>query len=262
MLRIRSILLAGLLLLAGAAGCEMRRGAERFGKTFYLGGASNIDAFSSEVPDALRAAGYRGDVEAFIWTISFNPLLDQLLIINAKTRAELLARQIDKYQERYPDNHVDLIALSAGTGVAIWALEDLAPQTRVRNVILLASSLSHDYDVSKALRHVDGRIYVFHSRYDAVLAAVLAVGTIDGKHGVESIGQVGLAIPPGAKDKIVNTAWSERYLRYGWAGGHTDCVNGSFVRHVLAPLIVERPAEPAAVAESPPRGESAVLATH
>ena len=45
------------------AGCQMRGAAEPFGKTFYLGGASNIDVLTSGVPDGLRQAGYRGDVQ-------------------------------------------------------------------------------------------------------------------------------------------------------------------------------------------------------
>lgn len=48
--------------LAGA-GCKKRGAAEPFGKTFYLGGASNVDVFSSGVPEGLRQAGYRGDVQ-------------------------------------------------------------------------------------------------------------------------------------------------------------------------------------------------------
>jgi hypothetical protein len=223
--------------LAGA-GCQRRGEAEPFGKTFYLGGASNLDVFSSGVPGGLRDAGYRGDVQTFIWTISLNPLLDQLLTINAKARAGLLAREMASYHRRYPQNDINVIALSAGTGVAVWAIEKLDADTRVNNLILLGSSLSHDYDVSKALKHMDGRIYVYHSSHDSVLSAVKVIGTIDGKRLVDSVGQVGLDVPPGASERIVNTGWSRSFLRYGWAGGHTDCTNQTFVRHVLAPLVI------------------------
>ncbi len=256
----RGILIAALLPPA-LAGCQKRGEAEPFGKTFYVGGSSNLDVFTSGVPGGLRDAGYRGDVESFIWTISFNPLIDQLLTINARTRASALASQIKNYQRRYPDRPVNIIALSAGTGVAVWSLERLDPDTRIDNLILLASSLSAEYDIRKALRHVTGKIYVFHSSQDAVLEAVKIIGTIDGKHGVASIGQVGLRGPGGRGDQVVNTAWSRKYMRYGWAGGHTDCTNARFVKHILGPIIVTGP--PTQTAEGTPRDrDRPLVATH
>lgn len=249
-----------LTIALSGAGCQMRGAAEPFGKTFYLGGASNIDLLTSGVPDGLRQAGYRGDVQIFIWTISFNPLVDQLLTVNAQARAGLLARQIDDYHKRYPHNDINVIALSAGTGVAVWAIEKLDEDTRIDNLILLGSSLSHNYDVRKALRHVRGRIYVYHSPHDMVLETVRIVGTVDGKRGVDSVGQVGLAVPPEAAGRIVNTGWSRQYLRYGWAGGHTDCTNARFVRHVLGPLIVPEPVGPVAANTARP-SVSTVAAT-
>ncbi len=233
-------------LLSAGAGCQKRGEAEPFGKTFYVGGASNFDAFSNGVPDGLREAGYRGHVQTFIWTMSFNPLLDQLVTVNAKARAGLLAREIEDYYKRYPNNQVNMIALSAGTGVAVWALEKLPSNVRINNLVLLGSSLSHDYDVTDALRHIDGKIYVFHSTQDAVLAAVRFYGTIDGERGVDSAGQVGLRVPPGAEDRIVNTGWSRKYMRFGWAGGHTDCISSRFIRHVVSPLIKDNTQGPAA----------------
>ncbi len=250
------VLLATTIVLA-ASGCGPIRGAaEPFGKTFYVGGASNIDAFGSGVPEGLRQAGYRGDVENFIWTISFNPLIDQLVTVNAKTRAQLLSHEIERYHRRYPENEINVIALSAGTGVAVWAIEKL-DNARVHNLVLLGSSLSHDYDVSQALDHIKGKIHVYYSPHDTVLEAVRLVGTIDGKRGVDSVGQVGLAKPPKAGDRVVNTAWSRKYMRFGWAGGHTDCTNSQFIQHVVAPAILspanatqmaarQRPADPAA----------------
>jgi hypothetical protein len=248
------------VILAVGSGCELRGKAEPFGKTFYVGGASNLDAFGGGVPDGLRQAGYRGDVENFIWTISFNPLIDQLVTINARARAGLLAGEIERYHRRYPQNDINIIALSAGTGVAVWAIEDLK-SARVDNLVLLGSSLSHDYDIRRAMAHLAGNIYVYHSPHDAVLDAVLIVGTIDGKRGVQSVGQVGLKKPPEAADRIINTPWSRQFMRYGWAGGHTDCVNSTFIRDVVAPLILPEPqAQPRAVASRPPTNHRVALA--
>ena len=221
-----------------AAGCQSGGFAERYGKTFYLDGAGNWGNGGTEVANGLRAAGYQGDVEEYVWTTSFNPLVDQLNIIAAKVRSAALARKIQAYRKRYPDNPVNIVALSAGTGVATWAVEQVDDKSKIDNLILLGSSLSHDYDMTKALSHMTGSIYVYHSPHDCVLESVRVIGTIDGKRGVDSVGLVGLTPPEGLEHRVINTAWSRDWLRYGWTGAHSDCTNASFVRRELAPHIL------------------------
>lgn len=230
-LRTTAILIASLILLGG---CQSRSAAEKFGKTFYLDGAGNWGFGASEVPNGLKEAGYVGDVELYIWTSSFNPLIDQLNIGGAKIRAAILSDKIARYIEKYPDNRINVIALSAGTGVATWAIEGLKEGQQIDNLVLLGSSLSWDYDMTRAMRHMRGKIYVYHSAHDSVLETVKVIGTIDGKRGVNSIGQVGLKPPAGMADRVVNTAWDRSWMRLGWAGAHTDCTNEKFVRYEIA----------------------------
>ncbi len=232
-------LLLSLLVLTG---CETTSGdgkASAFGKTFYLDGAGNWGFGASEVPQGLRDAGYRGNVEIYIWTTSFTPLIDQWNIPAAKLRASALARRIKQYRKKYPDNELNIIALSAGTGVAIWAVEELDQDTHINNLILLGSSLSHDYDAAKALTNMDGKIYTYHSPHDLILEGVRVFGTIDGKRGVDSAGLVGLKPPPGMQQRVKNIEWSRRYAQYGWTGSHTDCTTRKFVRSILAKHVVE-----------------------
>ncbi len=236
-------LVIGLVAAALCSGCAARGAAERFGKTFYLDGAGNWGFGSSDVPEGLRQAGYHGDVEVFMWTISFNPLVDQLATGNARLRSAILADKIKDYARRHPDCEINVIALSAGTGVAVWAIEQLDGKARVNNLILLGSSLSSTYDMRKALRHVDGKVVAYHSPHDNVLEAVRVVGTIDGKRGVDSVGQVGLHPPGGPYPQIVNIGWSRKYLPLGWAGAHTDCTNQVFVRRELSRHLVRETEE-------------------
>ncbi len=224
-----------LALAAALAGCAgPPRPAERFGKTFYLDGAGNWGFGASTVPAGLQQAGYRGDVEIYIWTTSLNPLIDQLNIVGAKIRAAALSNRIKRYRREYPQNQLNVIALSAGTGVAVWAVEGLEPDTEINNLVLLGSSLSHDYDVRKALRNMTGNIYVYHSPHDAILAGVTVIGTIDGKRGVHPAGLVGLDPPPGLGRRVINIPWHRKYITYGWTGSHTDCTTESFIRRVIA----------------------------
>jgi pimeloyl-ACP methyl ester carboxylesterase len=236
-------LLVGFVAAGLCAGCEKRGAAERFGKTFYLDGAGNWGFGASDVPEGLRQAGYHGDVEVFMWTISFNPLVDQLVTGNARLRSAILANKIKEYARRHPDREINVIALSAGTGVAVWAVEQLDGKARVNNLILLGSSLSSTYDMRKALRHIDGNVVAYYSPHDNVLDAVRVVGTIDGKRGVDSIGQVGLHPPGGPFPQIVNIGWSRKYLPLGWAGAHTDCTNQLFVRRELSRHLIKQAEE-------------------
>ncbi len=178
--------------------------------------------------------------------------------VNAFVGALRLAGIIQDYCDRYPQGDVNVVGLSAGTGVAIWALEHLGPKYQVNNVVLLGSSLSSDYDVSKALKHVKGKIYCYYSENDAVLAGPMKVfGTIDAQFGKDGAGAVGLH-PPRAADRsrVVNIAWKREYARYGYYGGHTDSTSPAFVRQYLAKHLIAserpptdtRPANPLATA--------------
>ncbi|MCG3127200.1 MAG: hypothetical protein CHACPFDD_02058 [Phycisphaerae bacterium] len=226
-----------LLFSSGCAATFSERA--RNGITFYCPGAGNTDFGDVGLREGLEQAGYRGEVAAFIWTISFNVALDQTLRFNAHLRAHELARLIREYRRQNPDQICNLVGLSAGTGVAIWALEQLPDGVQVDNVVLLGSSLSHDYDVSRAAAHVAGKIYVYYSPHDAILAGPMKVfGTIDGKFGVDGAGSVGLHSPRAAS-KIVNNPWRPNYQSLGYYGGHVDGTSPRFVRAVLAKHLLQ-----------------------
>jgi hypothetical protein len=128
--------------------------------------------------------------------------------------------------------------LSAGTGVGIWAIESIKPPFKINNFVMLGSSLSSRYDTRKALSNLKGRIYVYHSSTDPVLAGpVRVLGTIDGTFD-DSAGLVGLRGAGRASGRIVNIGRTARHARDGWTGGHADCTNRRFVRKYLAQHIV------------------------
>jgi hypothetical protein len=223
------------------AGCQAPNAhREQFGKVYYIDGAGDWGFGASAVPRGLREAGFKGDVERFGWTRSFVPLVDHMNERAARSAANQLASRIEDYRRRHPHTPVHIIALSAGTGVAVWACEALDSRLAIDNVFLLGSSLSYNYDMSQALRRVRRHVYVYHSPRDAVLTTVQLVGTVDRKLGIKSAGQVGLHTPTDRYRKIINTPWSERWIQLGWNGGHTDCIGASFVRSEIALKIVPR----------------------
>lgn len=227
-----SCLFAGLFI----AGCSDPK--EQFGRTWYLDGAGNWGFGVLDVPAGLEQAGYRGAVTPHRWSLTFNPALDQTLRFIAKGSGESLGAEITSYLKRNPNADANIIALSAGTGVGMWAVENVKPPYKVNNYILLGSSLSSRYDTRKALRNMKGKMYVYYASSDPVLQGpVHAIGTIDGTFD-DAAGLVGLRGPGNSTGRIVNIPWSRKYTKYGWTGGHTDCVNRSFVYSVLSDQIV------------------------
>ncbi len=175
----RKLLLVGLLLATTAGGCVDPK--EKFGRTWYIDGAGNWGFGVLEVPIGLRKAGYRGQVSNHRWSLTMNPALDQTLRFIARGGGKALGREITAFLKRHPDADANIIALSAGTGVGIWAIENIKPPHKLNNFIMLGSSLSSRYDTRKALKRMRGNIYVYYARNDPVLRGpVRALGTIDG----------------------------------------------------------------------------------
>ena len=251
-------LLSCLALSATGCGTVSYSAKAENGITYYCPGAGNTDFGDAGLRRGLESAGYKGEVAAYIWTISFNVALDQTLRFNAKLKGQNLARIIESYIDKYPGKTVNLVGLSAGTGVAIWALENLKDGYNVDNVVLLSSSLWHRYDVGKAARHVKGKIYVYFSPNDAILAGPMKLfGTIDGVFAEDGAGAVGLHTKGGA-DKVVNTGWKSEWSSYGYLGGHTDSTSSAFVKAVLSRHLLSASA---AAAATPGAAPATVLAT-
>lgn len=239
--------------LLGAAGCRPAfTELARNGITIYVPGAGNVDFGDAGLREGLAAAGYKGQVASLTWTLTFNPALDQAVRIHARLAATELARLVESYVDRYPGRPINLVGLSAGTGIVIWALEDLKRGYMVDEVVLLASSLSCNYDVSKALTRIKGGLHNYYSEQDMVLAGPMKVfGTIDLKYGVDGAGAVGLK-PPRGGDRIVNVRWRPEFEKYGYFGGHTDATSPQFVRNFIARDLKVGSSGPGEAVASPP----------
>lgn len=223
--------------LAGGCGAP----AEKFGRTWYIDGAGNWGFGVVDVPVGLKEAGYKGHVSNYHWSLTMNPALDQTLRFIARASGSVLAAEITDFLKRHPEGDANIIALSAGTGVAIWAVEDLRPPYKVNNVILVGSSLSSRYDVRKALANMKGKIICYYASSDPVLQGpVRLLGTIDGSYD-DSAGLVGVRGPGAATGRIVNIGWNSRFSALGWTGGHADCTNKRFVRAEISKYIVAGP---------------------
>jgi hypothetical protein len=221
---------------------------------FYLGGAGAegpLPHSARGVRDGLRNAGYEGGGEAFSWQTGRGPVADEVAPVDYKRqKAAELAALITTHEQQYPGSDICVMGLSAGTSVAVFSVEALPATASVTAVVLLAGALSADYDMTKVLRRVRDKVYVFTSEKDAVLGLLVPlVGTADRQKGDErAVGLCGFELPAGAsdetcrlyQDKIVQIPWSEEFESAGNRGGHRDAVKPQFVQKYVAPLIMRQ----------------------
>lgn len=223
-----------------------------YGRTYFVGGAGPVGNLvgTVDVPRGLRQGGYRGSIEVFGWqSIVGGTLRDVMDRARNEKEARRLATRIRRYLDQYPGRRVNIIALSAGTGIATWALEALPPKYHVGSVVFLSSALSRRCDLRKALSRVDGQLYCFHSPRDPLLLYGLALtGSVDRESGtIGAAGVHGFEPPPDADDtardlyalKVRNRPHVPAYSEHGYHGWHTDCTSPAFIAHVVAPLLMD-----------------------
>ena len=216
------------------------------GITYYLGGAGPVGHVGSwDVPDGLAAGGYEGAVEVFPWQ-SMIHAADQINLEGNREKGIELTRRIQEYRRRYPKKQVNIIALSAGTGVATFALEYLPEGANINQVVYLGCSLSAHYDLTRALKRVNGGFYVIHSPYDRILRNVVwYTGTVDRRSASEGVAGLDGFLqpePPGPDtevqySKLLNVEYREEFSLTGYEGGHTDSTSKEFVSQYLAGVL-------------------------
>jgi pimeloyl-ACP methyl ester carboxylesterase len=208
----------------------------------HLPGIAGLRWIDREMLAGIKAGGYAGQVKSYDWT-GDDPGLPALRNrLRNEREARVVARKIRGLLSAEPTARVTLVGHSGGTGIAVWALEELPEDVFIDSLVLLAPALSPAYDLSKALRHVRGKAYVFTSEHDAIVlgAGTTVFGTIDGVK-TAAAGKVGFSRPEGADgeayEKLVQMPYVARWMKFHNIGDHIGCMSRSFARHVIAPLL-------------------------
>lgn len=243
------------LLISAAPGCQpiQYTSPDRYqqGLVVCLGGAGGISAEVDRIRRGLYTSRLEYAIESFEWSQG-DILKDQTDLKANRRQARRLARRIEAYCAEYPSQPVYLVGKSAGTGVVVWALEELDPNCRVNAAFLIASSLYRAYDLTDALAPLTNRMYILYSPADSVLAlAATTTGTVDRQHG-QCGGLKGFVLPdhPGPYTKAIYQAriaqrgWRLADIFQGHFGGHFGASNPEFVRRHIAPLIAPRNNQP------------------
>ncbi len=192
------------------------------------------------VARGLAAGGVHASIELFRWSTGWRGFLAIPALMShalMQRRGQRLAEKIVRYQQRYPDRPVDLIGYSCGAYVVLVALKSLPPDVTVRTAVLLAATVSPDYDLTVALRHISGRLVYVHSRGDWLINGLgpLLFGTADRKHALAA-GTVGFRRRPAddVTDRLIRVAYNRRFARSGYLGDHFTVASSGLARDHLA----------------------------
>jgi len=188
--------------------------------------------------------GFNGEFKIIDWP-GDNPGIGALVAydLNHK-RAQQIADVIAKRRADFPNSKIIFTSHSGGTGLAVWTLEDLPAGVNVDTLVMMASALSPNYDLSKALSHVNGHAFAFSSLSDIIVLSTgtKMFGTIDGVKG-DAAGRVGFIEPPGADPeqykKLVQYPFDPSWVEFHNIGDHIGGMSRSFATHILAPLVLQ-----------------------
>ncbi len=213
------------------------------GLVIVLPGIDGWAPYSQNACKALCGDSLDMAVELYDWTLPFGLLLNQCAVPLNRLAAAGLASRIVSYHKEYPNRAVFLVGHSGGTAIAVWAAEALPDGESVDRIVLLGSSLSPQYDLSKALRHSRLGIVSYYSGHDVAIlgAGTILMGTMDGQH-TEAAGKVGFH-PRGrrgvAYGGLIQVSWDPRMGAYGHDGGHFGYMAPRFMESRVRPWIME-----------------------
>jgi pimeloyl-ACP methyl ester carboxylesterase len=219
--------------------------AGQHGVVFAINGAGNLHATSTALENAVADAGLPLAVVEVEWSHGRGRFVaDQTDWRHAQDQGRRLASQIASYRQANPGRAVYLVAHSAGSGVALSAAAAVPPGS-LNRVILLAPSVSSDYDLRPALRGTRDGMDVFYSRRDvfSLGLGVALAGSCDGWRRCQAAGRVGFraeAETPedaGLYAKLKQYPWQRCQARFGNRGLHSGGHRPRFLHTFVLPLL-------------------------
>ena len=222
------------------------------GTILIICGINDVVLVRNGWPWGLRWAGLPHRIEAFPWQQGLWAALcfaDLWRTRHHRRSADRLAQRIREIRQEYPRAPLHLLAHSAGTGIAAYALEQLdsAAGETVTSAAFVASGLSPGYDLSPAIRACERGLFALGSRLDLLTLGLgtTLLGTVDRCHR-PAAGCVGFRAPsdPVAAAKFTQCFWTPNDLRQGWLGEHLTGASPGLARGTLAAWIRHVEADP------------------
>lgn len=226
-----------------SVGCSSGSRGTAPGVVLLIPGVGGDGPSYRHVVPALRACGDERPVESFVWGVPGPGFFFNFNNAAVHERAErALADRLATLRRERPDGRIDLIAHSAGGGVALGALARLPADVRVGRLVLIHPSVSPAYPLNASLAHVDG-IELFCSDRDTTFLSwrTATFGTYDNVKS-RAAGNAGFS----ADDPRLTT---HRYhpaadAPLGHDGGHFGALARLFLERRIVPLIVSASSAP------------------
>ena len=208
------------------------------GTLFLVSGVNDTGLISAGWSRGLRSAGLRYGIETFAWQQrrwwSYLTYADLWRVGYHRRKATELAERI---RAARADGPVHVLAHSAGTAIAAYALAQLGPTESVRSAVFVASGLSSRFDLRPSLDRCEAGILSVECATDVFTLGLgtSLLGTCD-RRWRPAAGLVGFRVPADrpAYAKLHTLRWSFRHCRTGWIGGHLFSAVPGFARTVLA----------------------------
>lgn len=212
---------------------------------FSVDGAGDYQGTTAALRRVVTEAGSPLGVEAFEWSHGRGQFLaDQTDACFARAEGARLACWVAARRECRPAEPIYLVAHSAGSAVVLAAAESLPPGA-VDRVVLLAPSVSAQYDLRQALGASRQGVDVFYSRRDVPFLGigVAVVGTADRRWLVPAAGRVGFeprvdtAEDAALYTKLHQHGWDPAVEWTGNRGGHYGGYQPRFLQAYVMPLL-------------------------
>jgi pimeloyl-ACP methyl ester carboxylesterase len=213
------------------------------GVIFVVPGVGGDGPSYAKMVQGLRDAGRHEQTRAVHWGAPAPLFMLNLQNDSIHRAAESdLAQQIRAYRAEHPSDLIIVIGHSAGCGVTLGALARLEPGCNIDSAILLAASVSPEYNLAPALGHVRGQVHSFYSDRDTLWLGwrCSTFGTYDnvktkaaGNQGFTSVEK----LPPDLQAKFEQHPYDPVWSALGNNGGHMDPLARKFAEKVIAPLL-------------------------
>jgi len=255
-----AILPAGLYLTGGCGQSQAKYlTPQRFdrGLVIILPGIEGNSPLNQDIRRGLEVAGIDSAISIYQWGRPIpiaGPLINQMDILGNRLEARRIAQVVESYQDTYPGRSVYIIGHSGGGGMAVFAAEALHEDHKIDGLVLLSTSISSGYDLSKAMEKCNKGIVNFFSPSDfglLVIGTTLA-GNVDGVRG-PAAGAYGFDMPDFKRQPQKINTYRKLY-QYGLdpqqAGGligaHASTTRWSFVSRNVVPWITTKRWPPSA----------------
>ncbi len=192
----------------------------------------------------LTAGGFEADYHIYDWTEGETGIVALQRHDQHPIEARKVADLIIQEHAASPGTPIFLSCHSGGAAIMTWALELLPDEIKVESIVMFAPALSPEYDLTRALRHVKNKLYVFSSPHDFVVLSTgtKMFGTMDGVR-CEAAGLKGFVQPKSADAEQYRKVVPQPYqrwwaMKFGNVGSHICGMRTRFARDYVAKLLL------------------------